>query len=167
MFTHPQYRLSAIRVADSGAYRWLWSQGPCFWRRKVEVTFREVDFWSLQPAPSLKHWDVLAVWTRQIACRRKIPPLIVSETEHGTYFIHDGNHRLEAIRVCYRNNLKKLKLRVAVVKPKPGFRFVKKYFGDSWTYALVPIATELQPEPEVRIGRTVREIRAESTSAFV
>jgi hypothetical protein len=126
-----------IRVSDTSAYGWFWSQAPCSWHGKVSVKLREIAFEDLQPATTLKHWDVLAHWTRQIACRRVIPPLIVSETENGRYYIHDGNHRFEAIRVCYRKQLRRLRVRVAVLEPGPGYAFSYRWFGKYGTYCLV------------------------------
>jgi hypothetical protein len=137
-----QSRPLPIRIADSAAESWLWSNAPCSWRGRVNIDLRSIDFDLLEPAKTLKHWDVLALWTRQIACRRQIPPLIVSLTERGTYYIHDGNHRFEAIRVCYRNHLKRLRLRVAVLKPKPGFAFEPRSFATHWTYQLAPCEVE-------------------------
>jgi hypothetical protein len=142
MSTVPQYRLPQIRIADSAAHDWLLRHAPCYWRGKVSLEIRSLDFDLLEPARTLKHWDVLAVWTRQIACRRQIPPLIVSLTERGTYYIHDGNHRFEAIRVCYRNHLKRLRIRVAILKPKPGFAFEPRSFTTHWTYQLAPCEME-------------------------
>ena len=138
MSTSTQPRLPQIRVADSAAYQWLWSNAPCYWQGKIDVQLRLIDFDLLEPANTLKHWDVLATWTRQIACRRQIPPLIVSLTPQGTYYIHDGNHRMEAIRICFRNHLKRLRIRVAVVRPKDGFAFEPREFTTHSTYQLVP-----------------------------
>ncbi|HWR13952.1 MAG TPA: ParB/Srx family N-terminal domain-containing protein [Terriglobales bacterium] len=110
----------------------------------MSLVFREVDFDLLETASTLKHWDVLAMWTRQISCRRVIPPLIVTPTPHGTYYIHDGNHRYEALRVCFKRNLKRLRLRVAVVQPKVGYEFELRQFPNYQTYVLVP-AREGEP----------------------
>ncbi|HWR15504.1 MAG TPA: ParB/Srx family N-terminal domain-containing protein [Terriglobales bacterium] len=138
MSTHVQQRLPKIRVADSKAYHWFWSHAPCYWQGKVDLEICLIDFGLLEPAHTLKHWDVLATWTRQIACRRQIPPLIVSRTPHGTYYIHDGNHRVEALRICFRKHLKRLRVRVAVAKPRDGFVFRWQEFSTHSTYQLVP-----------------------------
>ena len=130
-------RFTPVRVSDRAAYAWLWTQAPCCWHGKLSLDFREISFDDLQPATTLKHWDVLANWTRQVACRRLIPPLIVSEIESGRYYIHDGNHRCEAIRVCYRKQLRRLFLRVAVLEPHHGYAFQFRWFGDYGTYKLV------------------------------
>lgn len=149
MLTHQQYRPPQIRIADSAAYQWFWTSAPCYWRGRVDVQIRTIDFDVLEPANTLKHWDVLATWTRQIACRRQIPPLIVSLTERGTYYVHDGNHRLEAIRICYRNHLRRLRIRVAVLNPRPGFAFEPRSFKTHWTYRLVPREPqEVRPRQE-------------------
>lgn len=138
MFTHPQYRVPHVRVSEAAAFSWLWTQAPYYWRDKVDIVLREVTFDLLQPANTRKHWDVLAKWTRQIACRRRIPPIIVSKTGFGSYYIHDGNHRYEAIRTCFRGALKRLHLPVAVIEPKSGYRFEPLSFATHWTYILVP-----------------------------
>jgi hypothetical protein len=130
-------QFSPVRVSDAAAYAWLWTQGPCSWRGKVSLEFRDIAFEELQPATTLKHWDVLATWTRQVACRRVIPPLIVSQLESGRYYIHDGNHRCEAIRVCFRRQLKRLRLRVAVLHPELGYTFSYRWFGTYGTYVLM------------------------------
>jgi hypothetical protein len=130
-------QFSPVRVSDTAAYAWLWTQSPCFWRGKVMLKFRGIALEELQPATTLKHWDVLATWTRQVACRRVIPPLIVSQLDNGRYYIHDGNHRYEAIRVCYRRQLKRLRLRVAVLQPELGYTFTYRWFGTYGTYVLM------------------------------
>lgn len=126
-----------VRVSDRAAYAWFWTQAPCFWHGKVSLIFRDIPFYDLQPATTFKHWDVLATWTRQIACRRLVPPLVVSECEGGRYYIHDGNHRCEAIRICYRKQLRRLRLRVAVLEPHAGYSFQYRWFGDYGTYVLM------------------------------
>lgn len=138
MFTHPQYKLPQVRISKSEAYSWFFTQAPCYWHGKVDLVIRDIRFEDLQPANTLKHWDVLARWTRQIACRRRIPPIIVSKTKFGTYYIHDGNHRCEAIRICYRGALKRLHFPVAVLEPRPGYRFEPVSFATHWTHMLVP-----------------------------
>lgn len=151
MLIHTQPRLSQIRTADSAGYQWLWTGGPCYWRGKVDLQFQVLDFELLEPANSLKQWEVLATWTRQIACQRQIPPLIVSRTERGTYYIQDGNHRYEAIRICYRNHLKRLQLRVAVVEPKDGYVFEWRRFRTHWTYLLTPERVPVQRSVRVQV----------------
>ena len=144
-------RSPMLRVSDRAAYNWLWTQAPCSWLNKVEIEFREVAFENLEPATTLKHWDVLATWTRQIACRRIVPPLIVTETGRDTYYIQDGNHRYHAMKICYHGQLRRMRLRVAVMKPRPGYRFAYRYFGAYGTYIL----------QDERRGRTVRFRRTE------
>jgi hypothetical protein len=140
-------RLPLFRVADRSAERWLWNHAPCSWIGNVEIDLKPVSFWSLEPACSLKHWDVVALWTRQMACRRQIPPFIVSLTDHDTYFIHDGNHRYEALRICYRNHLLGLQVPVAIVKPKPPYRFALRQFSSYSTYQLSRKTDNPQPAP--------------------
>lgn len=126
----------AVRYSDVLAERWLWSGAPLHWHDKVDLTFEEVGIFDLEPASSLKHWDVLAFWTSMLARRRAVPPIIVSRTAQGTYYIHDGNHRYEAIKICFRNRLAKLRVRVAVVVPRPGYRFTYRWFQNYGTHVL-------------------------------
>ncbi|HVZ17931.1 MAG TPA: ParB/Srx family N-terminal domain-containing protein [Terriglobales bacterium] len=139
-------RLPLFRVSEKAAGLWLCSHAPCSWQGKVDLTIRPVSVWDIEPAHSLKHWDVLAFWTRQIACRRQIPPLIVALTERGTYYIHDGNHRFEALRICYRNHLNGLSLPVAVVQPKEGYEFQLRCFATYGTYQLTKKRPQVEPQ---------------------
>lgn len=125
-----------IRYSDIRAELWLWSGAPITWQDKVTVEFRNVGFQELCPAHTLKHWDVIGVWANEIACRRAIPPLVVTEKECGAYYVHDGNHRLEAMRVCFRNRLGRLQVRVAVLMPKKGYCFSFRQYRTHWTYVL-------------------------------
>jgi hypothetical protein len=143
--TQVQQHFQHLRIADIKAYQWFWSNAPSYWRGKVDLEIRFIDFNLLEPANTLKHWDVLATWTRQISCRRQIPPLIVSQTPRETYYIHDGNHRAAALRICFRKHLKRLRVGVAVAKPREGYRFQWREFSTHGTYQLVPIEIEIKP----------------------
>jgi hypothetical protein len=155
-------RLPLFRISERSAQHWLWSQAPCSWPGNVDIEMMPVDFSSLEPARTLKHWDVLAIWTRQMACRRQIPPLIVSLTERGTCYIHDGNHRYEALRICYRNHLLGLQIPVAVFKPKVPYRFVLREYTTHSTYQLVRLASRPAQETSVRMYNLLNRLKSES-----
>jgi hypothetical protein len=127
-----------IRYSDISASLWLWSGAPVSWRNRVDLRLHDVGFFELEPANTLKHWDVLAWWTRLLSEGRAIPPIIVSRTEHGSLYVHDGNHRLAAMRIRFRNRLSKLRVRVAVLEPRPGYVFRYRWFGQYGTYVLEP-----------------------------
>lgn len=152
---------SPVRYSDVSARLLFWSGAPLHWHDKVELVFADVGFFELEPARSLKHWDVLACWTRAIARGRAVPPLIVCRTDHGTYYVHDGNHRYEAMKICYRNRLGKLRVRVAVLQPKPGYRFAYRWFRTYGTYVLeranVPEYAEAAPISPVASGAVLQE----------
>lgn len=158
---------SPVRYSDISARLWIWSGAPLQWRDKVDVEFVDIGFFELEPANTLKHWDVLACWTRAIARGRTIPPLVVSRTGHGTYYVHDGNHRMEAMRICFRNRLSRLRVRAAVVNPKPGYQFVYRWFRNYGTYVLAPTNFEY-PEisiPEVAPAAAVAAVANEASAS--
>jgi hypothetical protein len=151
---------SPLRYSDTAARLWIWSGAPLYWHNKVTFKFIDVEFFQLETAATLRHWDVLACWTKSIAKARAIPPLVVNRTPAGLYYIHDGNHRYSAIRICFRNRLARLRVRVAIAEPKPEFEFAYRQFATHHTYMLrriprsqpevdvvsLPIITEFQPQ---------------------
>jgi hypothetical protein len=149
--------LSPLRYSNVQAQLWLWSGAPLYWRDKVRLSFQDVDFFQLDPASTLHHWDVLACWTRAVSRNRSIPPLVANRTLAGSFYIQDGNHRYAAMRICFRNRLARLRVRVAVVNPLPGYEFVWTQFSTHQTYALQPtlrMATPARPyaDSNVLIG---------------
>ncbi|HYG99794.1 MAG TPA: PIG-L family deacetylase [Terriglobales bacterium] len=126
-----------IKYNDHGSRAWLWSGAPCRWRGKVELEFRDVPFRSLLSATSGRHPQVVDYYERGLRSGWPVPPPVVSANEGGTYYVHDGNHRYEAIgRVL--NGQYQTNVRVAVVVPKPGFQFRWRWFGKYGTYVLEP-----------------------------
>jgi hypothetical protein len=130
--------LSPLRYSDIQAQLWFWSGAPLYWRTKVRLSFHNIDFSQLHPASTLHHWDVLACWTRAMSRNRAIPPLVANRTESGLFYIQDGNHPYAAMRICFRNRLARLRVRVAVLDPLPGYEFVWKQFSTHYTYVLQP-----------------------------
>lgn len=126
-----------IRYNAAAACAWLWTGAPCRWHGRVKLDFRYVRFRSLQCAISAKHPGVVSAYARKIGLGLAVPPLIVSATEGGTYYVHDGNHRYEAIRSFF-NCVPGAHVRVAVVLPKHGYRFQWRWFENCGTYILEP-----------------------------
>jgi hypothetical protein len=125
-----------VRYSDYGAYAWLRSGAPCRWRNKTRIEFRHVSLRSLQQAVSGKHPEVISKYARCLQLGKPIAPLVASETAAGTYYIHDGNHRCEALRTVLTET--DPLVRVAVVVPEPGYCFRWRWFLSFGTYALEP-----------------------------
>lgn len=133
----PAREVLAIRYIDYGAHAWLRSGAPCRWRGKTRLEFRHVPFKSLQASASGKHPQVVSAYERHLRAGKPIATPVVSTTEGGTYYIHDGNHRCEAIEKLFVGN-PDANIRVAVVVPSRGFRFQWRWFGGYGTYVLEP-----------------------------
>lgn len=127
----------AIRYIDHAACAWLWNAAPCRWRDNTRVEFRSVPFRSLQASASGKHPEIVSAYERRLRSGKPIAPPVVSATEGGTYYIHDGNHRCEAIEKLAGGN-PDAHIRVALIAPNPGFRFQWRWFGAYGTYVLEP-----------------------------
>lgn len=135
--TAPAREDLAIRYNDHGALAWLSNGAPCRWSGNTSVEFRYIPFRTLQGSASGKHPDIVAAYERKLHRGKAIAPPIVSATEWGTYYIHDGNHRCEAFeKLAARNS--EAHVRVAVIVPRPGFRFQWRWFGGYGTYLLEP-----------------------------
>lgn len=113
--------------------KWLAFLSPLSWRGAVKAEYRDVPVESLEHAGSLTDPDVVEGWKSSICAGRPIPPAIVSETKQGSYYVHDGNHRLSAMRECLGQDGM---VRVLVVRPLPGFLFIKTRFDGYETYLL-------------------------------
>lgn len=127
----------AIRYNDYSAQHWLRNAAPCRWGGKTGLEFRYVPFRTLQPAASGKHPKIVSAYVWKLRNGKPISPLVVSASETGIYYIHDGNHRWEAIRQLVQAQ-PDVCIRVAVVVPKSGFRFRWRWFGAFGTYVLEP-----------------------------
>jgi LmbE family N-acetylglucosaminyl deacetylase len=126
-----------IRFEDHETHAWIWRQAPCRWRNNVKIRFAEVPLGLLQPAGSLSHSDVSMNWRRRLELGRPIPPLIVCATGRGTFYVWDGNHRYHALR-SFLGDMPDVLVRVAIVVPKAGFQFRRRWFGNYGTYLLEP-----------------------------
>lgn len=132
----PARNLLAIRYSDHGSLAWIYSGSPCRWRDKIEIQFQYVPFMSLQIAPSGKHPDVVRAYERRIRSGKTIAPPVVSANDGGTFYVHDGNHRCEAIRNVAGST--DANVRVATVTPKSGYLFRWRWFRAYGTYSLEP-----------------------------
>lgn len=127
-----------IRYCDQGVFTWLWTQAPCAWQEKTTIEFREVSLGELQGATSGKNPATVARYVEAIERGKNFAPLVVCTTGHGTYYVHDGNHRLRALRSVADEEGLDLRVRVAVVVPKQGYVFQWRWFRTYGTYVLEP-----------------------------
>jgi hypothetical protein len=101
------------------------------------MRFREVPFMRLEPAGSLTHIEVRAYWRQALASGDPMPPLVVSGTPHGTFYVHDGNHRYVALAEYFADRPEELaRVRVALIEPMPGYEFVWRWFDGYGCYSL-------------------------------
>lgn len=127
---------SQVRYSDYGAYAWFRSGAPCRWANRAEIEFRYVELRRLQQASSGKHPEIVSSYVRKIRNGNVIAPLVVSETVAGMYYVHDGNHRHEAMRTVLRDPA--TLVRVAVLVPRSGYCFRWRWFSNYGTYVLEP-----------------------------
>jgi hypothetical protein len=120
---------------DCFTEKWIRFLAPSEWRGNVKHSFQDVPISQIEHAGCLTDPDVVTGWVRIVQEGRPIPPLVASRTERGTYYLHDGNHRFEALRAAVPGNCS---LRVAVVDARPGFRFRRVPIEDTYTYELQP-----------------------------
>lgn len=153
-----------IRYNDHGALDWLLTKAPCNWNARIDIEFRDVPLNRLQQASSPRNPKTIEDYRNKIALGRALSPLVVSETGNGTYYVHDGNHRIDAFRFGSLGAAD-IPVRVAVIVPRPGYRFQWRWFRDHGTYLLEPQALccyrrekrrpRYQPSIEPLLGRTL------------
>jgi hypothetical protein len=136
--------MSSLNVVynDTFAEKWVNLLAPPEWRDKIRLEFRHIPLTAIDGAGCLIDGDVVDGWRMMLRCGKRIPPLVVCATERGTYYTHDGNHRLEAIWYEYG---KDLVVRVAVMVPKKGYCFRQRALGHNYTYALEPVRSWTAP----------------------
>jgi hypothetical protein len=114
----------AIHYNDTFAEKWVTYLSPGVWRENVQVQFLEVPFSSLRPAGCHTDPDVVDGWFALLQVGKPVAPLVVAATPQGDFYIHDGNHRYEAIWAFLGGSAASASVRVALVIPRSGFRFV-------------------------------------------
>ena len=87
-----------IRFEDSDCRQWIRIHAPCRWMGNIQLHFQEVPLSSLEDAGSPKDPAVVIKWLDRMRAGRSVPPLIVSKSSDRSYYVHDGNHRLCALR---------------------------------------------------------------------
>jgi hypothetical protein len=100
--------------------KWISYLSPLSWRNRVHVEFREVPLRQVEHAGCATDPDVIQGWIETLRAGRPIPPPVVISTEHGSFYTHDGNHRLRALQEFLgADGL----IMVAVAVPVDGFKF--------------------------------------------
>lgn len=151
-------RSTIIRYGKHGTNAWLWAQAPCRWQKNTRIEYITVPLDRLEPAGSLIQPKVTARWLAVMKNRRCVPPPVVCATETGTFFLFDGNHRYRAMQQLFGEN-PTAEIKVALVSPKPGFRFRYRWFSTHGTYVLEPSFSATRPlRPRISLsplGRTL------------
>jgi LmbE family N-acetylglucosaminyl deacetylase len=148
-----------IRYNDFESKQWWFTQSPCHWSTNSRLEFTDVPLSLLESSGSMRRPDLAAKWKRRAEEGRGFPPLIVSKTSHGTYYVHDGNHRLDVLHRIYEDDRDVL-VRVACVVPRVGYCFRFRRFRDYATYRLEPTRNPqgyTQRAPQ-RLPRTLRPL---------
>jgi hypothetical protein len=114
---------AVIRYNDAFAEKWLAYLSPEDWRLNVSLEFLDVPFSALRPAGCHTDPDVVDGWYAMLKSGKSIAPPIVTATPDGHYYVHDGNHRYEAIWAYLGGSVSEATVRVALVVPNSGFRF--------------------------------------------
>lgn len=128
-------RRKEVLYNDGFSEKWIYQLSPIEWRGRVTTNFIEVPLSQLEPAGCAVDPDVVYGWCRTLMDGRSIPPPVAVLTERGTYYLHDGNHRFEALKQFLAAEEIAM-VRIAVAVPHPGHRFSYCTFGDFGTYVL-------------------------------
>lgn len=123
----------SIRYNDTFSEKWVVFLSPLEWRGRVDLEYRSVPISQIQHAGCAIDPDVVHGWMVAMHEGVPIPPPVATVTERGTYYLHDGNHRFDALRNVLSPDAT---VRVAVVKPLAGYRFARVPIGDTYTYIL-------------------------------
>lgn len=126
---------SVINYNNCFAEKWIRDLSPAEWRGKVDVEYVEVPISLLEHAGCWTDPDVVAGWVQTLERGGTIPPPVGVLTERGTYYLHDGNHRFEALQQ-FAAGADDTLVRLAVAKPLAGYRFALRGFDGYSTYIL-------------------------------
>jgi LmbE family N-acetylglucosaminyl deacetylase len=126
-----------LRYSEREAQLWVRRFAPCSWQRRIDLEFRHVPLNLLQHGGSSTDPARVDYWIQRIQTRRTIPALIGCETEPGTFYLFDGNHRYQALQEVLRGE-PEAPVRVGVPRPHPGYEFRYRWFRAYGTYVLEP-----------------------------
>ena len=150
---------SLVRYNDAYSTTWIEYLGPRAWRGHVNVEFRHVPMSQIDAAGCGINWQTLEGWYLALLHGRPIPPIVVHETEHGRYYAHDGNHRLEALAHFFGGEAERTLVRVAIARPRRGWVFHRVAYQEYATYLLSPDGAAYEPgvvrEPGAAENRAV------------
>jgi Domain of unknown function (DUF4118) len=126
---------TSVSYNNCFAEKWIRDLSPPDWRGRVDVGYVDVPLSALEHAGSWTDPAVVQGWVTTIRNGATIPPPVAVLTERGTYYLHDGNHRLEALQCAFGERSCEL-VRVALAVPSPGYRFVHRTFDAYSTYVI-------------------------------
>jgi hypothetical protein len=129
---------TVISYNNCFAEKWIRDLSPPEWRGRVEIEYRDVPLSALEHAGSWTDPAVVAGWVNTLRNGGAIPPPVAVLTEYGTYYLHDGNYRLEALRCAFGEQSDE-PVRVALAVPHPGYRFALRRFNGYSTYVIEPV----------------------------
>jgi hypothetical protein len=125
-----------IKYNSGFSEKWVFQLSPQEWRGKVDVEFVQVPLSSLEHAGCWTDPEVVSGWVRTLSDSKPIPPPVAVLTERGTYYLHDGNHRLDALRIFVTDTGCEPLVQIALVSPIAGHKFVYRSFGEYGTYVI-------------------------------
>jgi hypothetical protein len=123
-----------VHYNECFAQKWVEHLSPIEWRNTVTLRFIDVSASRVEPAGCRLDPDVVKGWARRIGEGVPIPPPVGSVTERGTYYLHDGNHRIAALAEALEDTET---VRIGVVTPIAGYRFERLRQQNYYTYALL------------------------------
>jgi hypothetical protein len=127
-----------IRYNDCFAEKWIRHLSPPEWRGNVTYFYDYVPIAAVEHAGCHTDPDVVQGWVDTIHHGKPVPPPVATITGDGAYYLHDGNHRFEALQACLPPDAF---IRLAVVQPVSGFAFVKQRHRTYSDYAIQEVPT--------------------------
>jgi hypothetical protein len=130
--------LENVRYNDCFTDKWIQYLSPPEWRDRVTVEYVWVPIAAVEHAGCLTDPDVVQGWRDTIEDGKPVPPPVATLSERGTYYLHDGNHRFEALSACLPMESM---VRIALVTPRPGYCFAREQHEAFASYVLRSRAT--------------------------